>query len=214
MLECTYFFDILSQWCFIAEPAVAALRAKYGERIRISYRFVPIAFNDVLPVSRKEQAYVYKRSAAIAGVQTVPWIEEHEPAFTWEPNATVLAAARLGCDVDRVRAEIARAALIDGKPMGREGAAIAFVAERFGLDATALSSLTHGREVKTEMDAHEAEFKALGLHVRPSFLMRNDIGDHAILGGAYRFEVLDCCAQSLLDDALAYERFAAAHEGP
>lgn len=205
-LECTYFLDILSQWCYIADRALRDLRLKYPT-LRVSLRFVPIAFKDALPVTRTEQARVYKRSAMITGIATVPWIQENETTRTWEANATALAAAQFGLEIDRVRESITRAALLSGEPMGREGAAIALVSSEFGVSEDKLRQAVYGPEVATEMQAFEDEFKALRLSVRPTFVIRNAIEDHVILGGAYRFDLLDACVQSLATDAAGYERF-------
>lgn len=205
-LKCEYFLDVLSQWCFIADHALYDLRLKYPQ-LSVSLRFVPIAFKDALPVTRTEQIRVYERSAMITGIRTVPWIVEGEPAYTWEANATVLAAAYLGLDVHHVRSTIARSALISGQPMGRAGAPIALVSHEFGIDGDLLRQTVYGAEIAAQMQAHEDEFEALRLRVRPTFVIRNAIDDHIVLGGGYRFDLLDRCVECLSEDAAGYERF-------
>lgn len=212
-LECTYFLDILSQWCFVADEALAKLRSKYGKNVNVSYRFVPIAFKGELPVTRSEQIVAYERSAMITGVKTVPWIEEHQAPNTWEANATAPAAAHLGFDLDEVRKAIARAALLRAEPMGRPGAAMALVSQTFGIHLDELETLVHSPQIAAEMQAAEDEFKALHLRVRPTFLLRNGIEDHIILGGAWRFDLLEQCAQRLIDDDTAYKIFAERNPG-
>lgn len=205
-VECSYFLDVLSQWCLIADSTLRDLQAKHSQ-LDVSLRFVPIAFKDPLPVTRAEQARAYERSAMITGVRTVPWIVEGEPTHTWEANATVLAGAHLGLDVERVRGAIAHAALIEGQPMGREGAAIALVSRQFGVDAKELQHVVYGAEIAARMQAQEDAFKALHLQVRPTFVLRNAIEDHVILGGTYRFDLLDTSVQCLSEDAAGYAHF-------
>lgn len=209
-LKCTYFLDVLSQWCFIADEALYTLRRMHKD-LDVSLRFVPIAFKDTLPVSRDEQARAYERSAMITGTHTVPWIVEGDVTNTWEANAIPLAATDLGLDLDQVRSSIAKAALLHGLPMGREGAAISFVSKEFGIDAERLRQSIHGHAVEGQMQAHEDEFRALKLRVRPTFVIQNSIDDHVVLGGAYRFDLLDHCIRSLKSDADCYEHFETTH---
>lgn len=212
-MECTYFLDVLSQWCFIADKALLKLRTKHKQKLTLRCRFVPIAFKNALPVTRAEQIEAYKRSTMITGTTTVPWIEDGIPAHTWEANATAVAARQLGLDQDLVRAEIAQAALLRAEPMGRDGAAITLIAQKFGVSRKKLETQVRSDDVAATMQAHEDEFRALDLSVRPTFVMRNAIGDHSVLGGAYRFEVLDLCARGLIEDETAYEFFAEHHAG-
>lgn len=81
----------------------------------------------------EEQLRVYRRSRMISGIETQAWIEPAAQACTWEANAATLAAAKLGVDLEAVRMRVARAALIDGLPLGSPGRAAEFVSEAFGL---------------------------------------------------------------------------------
>ncbi|HUE62176.1 MAG TPA: hypothetical protein VMO04_03535, partial [Chthoniobacterales bacterium] len=49
-----------------------------------------------------------------------------------------------------------------------------------------------------------AEFHAMQITQRPSFVIDTEIGDRAILSGVVKFEPLAATLDSMLDDATAY----------
>jgi predicted DsbA family dithiol-disulfide isomerase len=207
MVKCTYFLDVLSQWCFIADRALQKARFSHLGNLEVEYRFVPIASDGPLQVTHDEQLRVYRRSRMISGVTTRAWIEPSSQVRTWEANAATMAAAKLGGDIDVVRARVARAALVDGLPLGRPGQATAFVSGAFGIDEADLRRVMDSAELCEEIRQGERRFADLGLKVRPSFVLSNSIDDHIVLGGQYSFEVLSASIGSLVADEAAYAYF-------
>ena len=205
MVKCTYYLDVLSQWCYIAEIAVRKLLVAHGSDLEMSYLLVPLD-RDVLP-SRDEQLRVYRRSRLISGIDTTAWIANDAQPNTWDANAATLAASMMGVDFYAVRARIGEAALLRGMPLGDPGEAFAFVSREFELDPLRLREVAQSPDVRTQLEKNRAAFIANGLHVRPSFVLRNGIGDHIVLGGQYDFGILNAAVQSLNVDEALYQSF-------
>src|SRR5436189_4439905 len=60
----TYYLDVISSWCFFAEPAWAELRKRYEGRAEFLWK---IALMDKagLPTSREQHEWFYRRSGTI-----------------------------------------------------------------------------------------------------------------------------------------------------
>jgi 2-hydroxychromene-2-carboxylate isomerase len=87
------------------------------------------------------------------------------------------------------------------------GRALTFISQEFGLDPVALSETATGAQVRSQFESNRAAFLAEGLSVRPSFVLRNSIQDHIVLGGQYDFGILSAAVASLKADETAYECF-------
>lgn len=207
MIKCEYYFDVLSQWCYIAEFALTRLLLVEGGNVEVSFLPVPIDAKE-LP-SREEQLRVYRRSHMISGIETQAWITADAPPDTWSANAAVLAAPYLRSDIDfqTVRLRVGEAALLRGVPLANPDEAVKFVSNEFALDPAHLREALRSEEITSQLQANRAAFLAAGLTVRPSFVMRNGIGDHIVLGGQYDFGILNAAVQSLRADEASYERF-------
>src|SRR5438874_178164 len=60
----TYYLDVISSWCFFAEPAWAELKKRYEGKAEFQWR---IALLDKigLPASREQEQWFYRRSGTI-----------------------------------------------------------------------------------------------------------------------------------------------------
>lgn len=206
MVQCDYFLDVLSQWCYFADRAVRKVLSTGRDDVAIRYILAPMDDGN-LP-DRAEQLRVYRRSHMITGVKTEAWINE-QPQSSWYANAVTLAAAELGADFDDVRRRVAEAALLEGKPMGIESTVIEVVVDAFGLDRKELSDMSRSDAITRQLQTNKAQFSQLGLTVRPSFVLRNEIGDHVVLGGQYEFALLALAIDTLSADERMYEAFDA-----
>src|SRR5438270_13772790 len=63
-LKITYYLDVASSWCFLAEQAWAALKERYGGRVDFEWK---IALMDAagLPVSKEQLKWYYRRSGTL-----------------------------------------------------------------------------------------------------------------------------------------------------
>src|SRR5207253_508880 len=89
------------------------------------------------------------------------------------PNLVAEAAKDLGITDDRARLAIANAAVRDGKKIGRWEVAVAVVAEAMGLDKAKLLTRAQSPEIAARAEATTAEFHALQVTQRPTFLIEN-----------------------------------------
>jgi predicted DsbA family dithiol-disulfide isomerase len=60
-IKITYYLDVASSWCYLAEPAWVALKDRYAGRVDFDWK---IALMDAtgLPTSREQLGWFYRRS--------------------------------------------------------------------------------------------------------------------------------------------------------
>jgi len=120
------------------------------------------------------------------------------------PQLRCQAAKEFGISDDRVRLAIAKAGLREGKKVGRWEEAIAAAAAAAGIDTVKLQTQAQSAEVAAKAQATTAEFHALQVSQRPTFLIENSIGDRAVFSGVVRAEPLSAAIETLLADEAAY----------
>ena len=206
-VQIIYYLDVLSSWCYIADLALERIEKKYGDRLHVDWR-VALAFGDgPMPYGREKCAWFYARTKRICGVQLNPnWLDGPE-ATTLHANVAAEAARALGATGSVVRRAIARAALIDGKPMGRRERVIDEAARASGLTATDIDREMRERSILERIEMTGREFAKLALPQRPSFVMRNTSGDLAVLSGLYTLEALDSAIHEMLEASSVTEDF-------
>jgi len=91
-----------------------------------------------------------------------------------------------------------RATVIDGKPLGRRDPALDEAARLSGLDRSELGRGMRDPATAARIKQTTAEFEALDLPQRPSYVLRNPTGDLALLSGIYTFESLDAVIGEML----------------
>lgn len=210
-VEIVYYLDILSSWCFVADGNLARLREKHGSRLAVDWRLAPS--HDGLPFgyTREQMAGFYARTKLVTGVQLNPdWIEPNHEVTSAHLCLAAEAARSLGFIGDEVRIGLARAAMVDGKPVSRREVALELTAELSGLDPAALDRAMRSPAQAARIDTTSGEFKKLGATVRPTFVMTNSIADRVVLSGIWAFEPLDALVTELLHDADSYASAAGA----
>ncbi len=120
------------------------------------------------------------------------------------PNAVAEAAKDFGVTDDRVRLALAHAALRDGKKVSDWDVAAEIGAAAGNLEKTKLLETAQSSAVEKRIRASTADFRAMQITQRPSFVIDTEIGDRAILSGVVKFEPLAATLDSMLDDATAY----------
>ncbi|MBV8171229.1 MAG: DsbA family protein [Candidatus Eremiobacteraeota bacterium] len=213
-LKLIYYVDVLSSWCFVAEPALARLREELGERLDYEWRIAYLFGGGPMGYSAQLSAWQYERNKSVSGFTLNPAWRETLEDTTWFADLAAEAARALGITDDRVRLALTRAAFVDAKHIGRRDEAVRVAAEAGGLTASALESAMDDAAVIERMQATTAEYKALGVKVLPAFVMTNAIGDTAILSGLFRYETMASCAAEMLAAADGYAAFERAHPQP
>ena len=124
-------------------------------------------------------------------------------------NHTAEAARDFGVTDDRVRLAIQRAAVLDGKKIGRWEVAVAIAAKAGKLDKSKLLARAKSKEITARVKKTSDEFHALQVTQRPTFLIENAIGDRAVLSGTVRAEPLAAALDAQLADQAAYDSWKA-----
>lgn len=171
-----------------------------------------------LPVSREQCDWFYRRSGTLVAspfVLNSGWFDPSLHEYL-APNLIAEAARDFGVEDDRVRLAIARAALREGRRVGdwkiSIEAAVAAVPEL--LRAADLLQCAKSPEVEQRVRASTAEFHALGVSQRPTFLLENSTGDRAVLSGLAKVTPLIAATEALLADEADQIAYAAHHGGP
>jgi len=205
MVHVTYYLEVTSSWCFWAEPAWAELKQRYAGRAEFEWK-IALMPPEAYPVSREQCEWFYRRSGSITRssfMLSSGWFDPSLKQYL-APNYVALAAAEMGVKDDRARLAIARAGLREGKKVGNWEIAAAAAAEGTGLDAGQLLARAKSPEIAAKAQATTAEFHALQVTQRPTFLFENPIGDRALFSGIARVEPLAAAIEALLSDEAGY----------
>ncbi len=209
MIRFIYYLDVMSSWCYYAEPNIERVRKKYGDRLAYEWRISLVTDHPPGGWSIEQMKWFYKRSASISGTALNPeWC--HGQHSTLQPNLAAEATRELGFADDRVRRALARAALIEGVPIYHKSEAVAVASAASGLDDKELFERMDDPKIEERVRATSAEFASFQIDQRPAFVLRSGIGDTAIFSGVWTFEPLDAAIEAMLREEDQYVKFAAA----
>ncbi len=214
-LKITYYLEVISSWCFWAEPAWDSLKERYASRAIFDWKLA-LMDSSGLPASREQCDWFYRRSGTIVRspfMLNSGWFEPELKEYL-APNLVSEAAKDLGVTDDRVRLAIARAALMDGRKVGRWEESVAAAVAASGLSADALLQRAQSAEIEARARATTAEFHALRVSQRPTFVIESAIGDRAVFSGLASLAPLATTCDAMLEDAAAYASHAAHFGAP
>jgi predicted DsbA family dithiol-disulfide isomerase len=214
-LKITYYLDVASSWCFFSEPAWAALKERYRGPVTFEWK---IALMDAtgLPISKEQLKWYYRRSGTIMRspfMLNTDWFEAGAAEYPIR-NCVAEAARELGVMDDRARLALATAALRDGKQVEKWELAVEIAARAGGIDPAKLLGRARSPEIEARVRATTAEFHALQVTQRPTFVIDSEIGDRAVFSGFARLAPLAAAVDSMLDDIAGYESYAAHYGTP
>src|SRR5438874_3755623 len=115
----TYYLDVISSWCFFAEPAWAELKKRYEGKVEFRWK-IALLDKTGLPTSREQEEWFYRRSGTIMRspfMLSSEWFQPGWPEYL-APNCIAEAAKDFGITDDRVRLALAHAGLREGKKFG------------------------------------------------------------------------------------------------
>lgn len=209
-LKVTHYLDVISSWCFWAEPALLELKNRFADRVEFEWK---IALMDAsgFPKSIAQAEWFYRRSglAMRSPVMLKPGWFAPDLQECLAPNAIAEAARALGRADDAVRLALARATVIDGIQTGAWETAAAIGAKASGLDLRTLLERARSAEIEKRLRDTTAEFHALRVTQRPTFVIDTEIGDRAIFSGFAKAEPLAATVEAMLDDLVSYDAYAA-----
>ena len=214
-MKVTYYLDVISSWCFWAEPAWAELKRCYADRVEFTWK---IALMDTagLPATQAQEEWFYRRSGTIMRspfMLNTGWFEPERRDYL-APNLVAEATRDFGVKDDRVRLALTRAAVIDGRKIGIWSESLAIGAQAAGVDPAALESAARSAEIEARVRASTAEFHSFQVTQRPAFLVEDSIGDCAVFSGLVTAEPLVATIEAMLSDTAAYASYAAHHGSP
>jgi predicted DsbA family dithiol-disulfide isomerase len=214
-VKITYYLDAVSSWCYWAEPAWAELKQRYAKApVEFGWK---IALLDETGMSKSQDQceWFYRRSGTIVRSPFKlhsGWLTHSREYLP--PNCVAEAAKDLGVTDDRVRLAIMEAGMREGKRVGEWDIAAAVGAKAAGLKKAALLKRAQSAEVEKRVRAATAEFHALQVTQRPTFLLEDNIGDRTVFSGLVKTAPLAAAIDAMLEDAAAYASYAAHHGGP
>ena len=214
-VKLTYYLEIVSSWCWWAEPAWAELKSRYEGRVEFTWK---IALMDAsgMPTSQEQCDWFYRRSGLLTRspyILNSGWFESGVAEYL-APNCVAEAAREMGVTDDRARLALAAAAVRAGRKVGSWDVSVAAACEATGLDPVALLQRAKSPEVEATCRASTAEFHSLRSSQRPTFAAESRIGDRAVLSGTWQAAPVAAVLDSLLADAAGYAAHAAHFGGP
>jgi predicted DsbA family dithiol-disulfide isomerase len=159
-----------------------------------------------LPTSREQEQWFYRRSGMMMRspfMLNTDWYDASLPEWL-APNCVAEAARDFGVTDDRVRLAIASASLREGKKIGDWDVSAQVGAEAGEIDRGKLLERARSAKIEQRIRASTAEFHALQVTQRPTFVIDTEIGDRAIFSGVVTLEPLTATLDSMLHDAAAY----------
>ena len=214
-MKITYYLEVISSWCFWAEPAWAELKRRYADKVEFGWK-IALMPPEAYPVSRSQCEWFYHCSGTIMRspfALNSGWFEPELKEYL-APNLVAEAAKDFGVTDDRVRLAIANAALREGQKVGQWDVSAAVAAKAAGLDAATLLTKAKSPEIEKRARAATKEFHALQVTQRPAFLLANNIGDRAVFSGLVIAAPLAAAIDAMLNDAAAYAAHAAQFGSP
>jgi predicted DsbA family dithiol-disulfide isomerase len=214
-VKITYYLEVISSWCYWAEPAWAELSRRYAGKVEFNWKIAQMPA-DAYPVSREQAEWFYRRSGTIVRspfMLNAGWFEAVRKIYD-TPNLVAEAAKDFGVTDDRVRLAIAHAGEREGKKVGRWEVAVGVAVKAAKLNRAKLLVRAKSSGVAARVKKSSAEFDALQVSQRPAFLIENAIGDRAVFSGIVRVEPLAAAIDALLADQAAYDSYQAHFGGP
>jgi len=211
----TDYLDVVSSWCFWSEPTWAELKKRYDGRVAFQWK---IALMDPvgLPTSREQEQWFYRRSGIMNRspfMLNTDWYDASLKEWL-APNAVAEAAKDLGIVDDRVRLALGHAALREGKKVSDWNVCADIAASAAKVDKAKLLQTAQSPAVEKRMRESTAEFHAMQITQRPTFVIDTEIGDRAIFSGVVQLEPIAATIDSMLEDAEFYAAYKAHHGDP
>ena len=214
-IQVTYYLDVVSSWCYWAEPAWAELKQRYAKAPVEFGWAIALLDEPAMSKSRAQADWFYRRSGTIVRSPFMlhsGWLTHSKEYLP--PNCVAEAAKDFGVTDDRVRLALMEAAMREGQHVGDWNVSVAVAVKAAGLDSAALLQKAQSPEVEQRVRKTTAEFHALQVTERPTFALKSNIGDRAVFSGLVKTTPLAAAIDAMLDDAAAYASHTAHFGSP
>jgi len=210
-IKITYYLDVVSSWCYWAEPAWTELKQRYAK--------APVTFDwqialldaEGMSKSRAQAEWFYRRSGTIVGSPFMlhsGWLDPVLPEFL-AANCVAEAAKDFGATDDHVRLALMEAAMREGRKVADWDVCAAVAVKAAKLNKAKLLARARSKDLEKRVRASTAAFHALQVTQRPAFVLDSTIGDRAVFSGIWRLDPLVAAIDSMLADAAAYKSWKA-----
>jgi predicted DsbA family dithiol-disulfide isomerase len=206
-IKVIYYLDVVSSWCYWAEPAWTELKRRYAKApVKFEWQ---IALLDAgsMSKSREQAEWFYRRSGIMVGSPFrlhSGWLDPVQPEFL-AANCVAEAAKDFGVGDDRVRLALMEGAMREGQKVADWNVSAVIAAKTAELDAAMLHNKAQSAEIEKRVRASTAAFHTLQVTQRPTFVLDSNIGDRAVFSGFWRLDPLNAAIESMLADATAYQ---------
>jgi predicted DsbA family dithiol-disulfide isomerase len=206
----TNYLEVVSSWCFWATPMWAELQERYAGRVEFAWKLAMMDASG-FPKSKEQAEWYYRRSGMMmrSPFMLKPGWFEPNLKECLAPNLMAEAARDLGVTDDRVWLAIMTATVREGVRTNDWNIAAEIAAQAGGLDKAKLLERAHSPEIEERVRKSTAEFHALQVTQRPTFVIDTEIGDRAVFSGFAKIAPLATTLDAMLDDAVAYAAHAA-----
>lgn len=228
-MKVTYYLEVISSWCYWAEPAWAELKARYAPRgVEFDWKIALMRKED-FPVSRGQCDWFYRRSGLMMKspfMLNSGWLEPFRDGLFPAASYVAEAGKDFGITGDELRLALAHAAEREGIKVASMDPAIEVAVkalEEGRLGATRLRQASARQELRARAESPEvaarikastAEFFAHQVDQRPAFVLTDGIGDKAVFSGLVKPEPLAATIEAMLADEAGYAAYRAHHGAP
>ena len=215
-MKITYYLEVISSWCYWAEPTWKELKSRYAGRVEFEWKIAKMQPADY-PATREQCDWFYRRSGMIMRspfMLNSGWLEPYREGVFPAASYVAEAGKDFGVTGDELRLALAHAADREGLKVASMDPAIAVAVKATGLDGRKLRARAESAEVAARIAASTAEFFAHQVNQRPAFVLTDGIGDKAVFSGLVRLEPLTATLDAMLADTAAYAAHAAHFGGP
>lgn len=214
-IKITYYLDVVSSWCFWAEPAWAELKARYADDAEFAWKIAMLDASG-LPASQAQEEWFFRRSGTVtrsAFMLKADWVDVSLKEYL-APNFLAEAGRDFGIEDDRIRLAIMRAALLEGRKVGNWEVAAEIAGNAASIPPEKLLARARDAGVEKRARASTAEFHALQVTQRPTFVIESPIADKAVFSGVWTAGPLIATIEAMKADMRAYASFAAHFGAP
>jgi predicted DsbA family dithiol-disulfide isomerase len=215
-VQVTYYLDVISSWCYWAEPAWLELKERYaGMPVQFDWK-IALLDESGMPESAEQEDWFYRRSGTIVRspfMLNSGWFDPKLKEYL-APNCVAEAAKDFGITDDRVRLALAEATVRKGQMVGRREVSVQAAAKSARLDSKKLLARAQSSAIEKRVRASTAEFHSFKVTQRPTFVLADDIGDRAVLSGLVKPGPIASVIDAMLEDSAAYASYAAHYGSP
>ena len=215
-IKATIYLDVISSWCFWAEPMWTELKQRYAGRAAFDWK-IALMDESAMPKSRAQIEWYYRRSSLLMRspfTLNPDWFQPGVNEYL-APNAVAEAARDLGLKDDTVRIALSTAGLREGRKTGDWDIAAEIGAVTSGIEKEKLLKHAKSKEIEQRIRASTTEFHAMSVTQRPTLVIDSSVtGDRAVFAGFARIEPLVAATDAMLEDIDFYEQHARRYGTP